>query len=252
MIIDVKLEKFTGPLELLLYLIEKNKIDIYDIPISEITSQFLEYIDMVKLSNLDIIGEFLVIASKLLRIKSQLLLPTTENLDEDPRKELVDALIEYKMYKSMGELLGTRLIDYGRSLTKEPDIPQHILEYKEKIPLNEIVGDLNLVRLQEIFNFIIKKQLNKKDIIRGNFGNIKNEKITMKQCIDEIKDYIENREVFTFSLFFSNKKSKIHLITSFLAILELIKLGVLRANLNGDDVVIYVNDRTRFEIYKED
>ena len=123
MAISVKLQAFEGPLDLLLHLIEKNKVDIYDIPISLITEQYLEYIDALKDEDMDIASEFLVMAATLLDIKCRMLLPKEENEDgqeEDPRQELVEKLIEYKLYKYMSYELKDRQIDANRDLYKEP------------------------------------------------------------------------------------------------------------------------------------
>ena len=106
MSIPVKLEAFEGPLDLLLHLIDKNKVNIYDIPIVEITEQYLEYIKQMDTKNLEIMSEFLVMAATLVKIKSKMLLPVEESEEEeavDPRQELVDRLLEYKMYKYISE-----------------------------------------------------------------------------------------------------------------------------------------------------
>ena len=110
MSIRVKLEAFEGPLDLLLHLIDKNKINIYDIPIVEITDQYLDYIKQMEEKNLEIMSEFLVMAATLINIKSRMLLPAVETEDEqdaDPRQELVDKLLEYKMFKYVSEKLRT-------------------------------------------------------------------------------------------------------------------------------------------------
>ena len=112
-----KLQVFEGPLDLLLYLIEKNKVNIYDIPIVEITAQYMEYVDQMKKDNLDTLSEFLVMAATLLDIKSKMLLPKKEEEDqeqEDPRAELVQQLLEYKMYKCMANELKDRQLDAGK------------------------------------------------------------------------------------------------------------------------------------------
>ena len=113
--IPVKLEAFEGPLDLLLHLIDKNKINIYDIPIVMITEQYMEYISAMESKDMDIMSEFLVMAATLLNIKSKMLLPKVETLEEeegeDPRKELVERLLEYKMYKYMSYELKDRQID---------------------------------------------------------------------------------------------------------------------------------------------
>ncbi|MEG1741768.1 MAG: segregation/condensation protein A, partial [Acetivibrio sp.] len=122
MSISVKLEAFEGPLDLLLHLIDKNKVNIYDIPIAMITEQYLEYIAAMKTKDMDIMSEFLVMAATLLNIKSRMLLPkdeTQEEEEEDPRKELVERLLEYKMYKYISYELKDRQEDASKVLFKK-------------------------------------------------------------------------------------------------------------------------------------
>ena len=134
MAITVKLQAFEGPLDLLLHLIDKNKVDIYDIPIVEITEQYLDYIRQMEQSDMNIMSEFLVMAATLLDIKCRMLLPkevNEEGEEEDPRAELVEKLLEYKMYKYMSYELKDRQIDAGRNLFKAPTLPREIEEYRE-------------------------------------------------------------------------------------------------------------------------
>ena len=123
--LSYKLEKFEGPLDLLLHLIEKNKIDIYDIPIVEITNQYMEYIKAMQKEDLNIMSEFLVMAATLLDIKCRMLLPkevNEEGEEEDPRQELVEQLLEYKMYKFMSYELKDRELDGDRVMYKSATI----------------------------------------------------------------------------------------------------------------------------------
>ncbi len=122
MAIPVKLEVFEGPLDLLLHLIDKNKVDIYDIPIVEITEQYLEYIKQMETSDMNVMSEFLVMAATLIDIKCRMLLPkevNEEGEEEDPRAELVQKLLEYKMYKYMSLELRDRQVDAARTLYRE-------------------------------------------------------------------------------------------------------------------------------------
>ena len=124
--IPVKLEAFEGPLDLLLHLIEKNKIDIYDIPIVEITEQYMEYIRQMQEENLNIMSEFMVMAATLLDIKCKMLLPkevTEEGEEKDPREELVQQLLEYKMYKYMSYELRDRMADASRCVYRAESMP---------------------------------------------------------------------------------------------------------------------------------
>jgi segregation and condensation protein A len=136
----VKLQVFEGPLDLLLHLLDKNKVNIYDIPIVEITNQYMEYIAEMKRRDLNVLSEFLVMAATLIDIKSRMLLPSNpedEENEEDPRNELVQQLLEYKMYKCMAYELKDRQIDAGRIMYKEPTIPHEVSAYEEPINLEE-------------------------------------------------------------------------------------------------------------------
>ncbi len=155
--IPVKLQVFEGPLDLLLHLIDKNKIDIYDIPIVEITRQYMEYIREMERTDLNIMSEFLLMAATLLDIKSKMLLPkevNEEGEEEDPRQELVEQLLQYKLYKYMSYELRDREMDSDRVLFKEAAIPQEVQEYTEPVNLDELLGDLDLRRLNQIFQWI--------------------------------------------------------------------------------------------------
>ena len=152
--IPVKLQVFEGPLDLLLHLIDKNKIDIYDIPIVEITSQYMDYIRAMEEEDLNIMSEFLLMAATLLDIKCRMLLPKEVNEDgeeEDPRQELVEQLLQYKMYKYMSYELKDRQLDGERYLYRGPDIPDEVADYVEPVNLDELLGDLTLGKLHSIF-----------------------------------------------------------------------------------------------------
>ena len=139
--LKVKLEVFEGPLDLLLHLLDKNKVSIYDIPIVEITNQYLEYIREMQRQDLNIMSEFLVMAATLLEIKSKWLLPKEESLEEeeiDPRTELMEQLLQYKLFKYMSQELKDRQIDAGRRLFKNPSIPEEVRSYEATLDLDEL------------------------------------------------------------------------------------------------------------------
>ena len=145
--IPIKLEVFEGPLDLLLHLIDKNKVDIYDIPIVEITNQYMEYIHQMQREDLNIMSEFLLMAATLLDIKCKMLLPkevNEEGEEEDPRQELVEQLLQYKMYKYMAYELKDREMDSEYIMYKNPSVPDEILNYEEPVDLDLLLGDLNL------------------------------------------------------------------------------------------------------------
>ena len=228
MSIPVKLEAFEGPLDLLLHLIDKNKINIYDIPIVTITEQYLEYIKQMETKNLEIMSEFLVMAATLINIKSRMLLPVEESEEEeavDPRQELVDRLLQYKMFKYISEELKDREMDASRVLFKQPTIPSEITDYKEDIDVDELLSDLTLSRLHEIFKSIVKKQADKIDPIRSKFGKIEKEEINLSEKFVQIQKYGLLHNKFSFRNLLETLSSRMEIIVTFLGILELIKIG---------------------------
>ena len=228
MAIPVKINVFEGPLDLLLHLIEKNKIDIYDIPIVEITDQYMEYIHSMEKEDLGVMSEFLVMAATLIDIKSRMLLPAPETEDEeeeDPRAELVQQLLEYKMYKCMAYELRDRQMDAERVLFKEPTIPPEVAEYEEPINMEELVSDVTLARLNEIFKSIMKKQVDKIDPIRSKFGKIEKEEVSLSDKMAYLENYCLTHSRFSFRSLLEAQAGKMEIIVTFLAILELMKTG---------------------------
>jgi len=231
MSIPIKLEAFEGPLDLLLHLIEKNKVNIYDIPIALITEQYLDYIKQMEAKNLDIMSEFLVMAATLVNIKSRMLLPAPQTEEEehiDPRQELVDRLLEYKMYKYAAEELKDKQQDAARILFRAPSVPKEILDYKEEVPVKELLGDLTLARLYEIYKSIIKKQIDKIDPIRSKFGKIEKEEVNISEKFVQIQEYGLRHRKFSFRDLLQDQSSRMDVIVSFLCILELIKIGRIK------------------------
>lgn len=228
MSIPVKLEAFEGPLDLLLHLIDKNKINIYDIPIVVITEQYLDYIKQMEAKNLEIMSEFLLMAATLIKIKSKMLLPVEVSKEEeevDPRQELVDRLLEYKMYKYISEELKDKQFDASRALFKPPTIPQEIADYREDIDVGELLSDLTLAKLHEIFKSIVKKQADKIDPIRSKFGKIEREEIDLSKKLIQIQEYGMLHKSFLFRSLLEAQHTKMEIIVTFLGILELIKIG---------------------------
>lgn len=228
MAISVKLEVFEGPLDLLLHLIDKNKIDIYDIPIVVITEQYLSYIKNMKTDDMNIMSEFLVMAATLLDIKCRMLLPKEVNEqgeEEDPRSELVQKLLEYKIYKYMSFELKDRLLDSEKLLFKRPTLPKEVENYRQPVDYEELIQDLNLGRLNDIFKSIIKKQEDKIDPIRSKFGKLEKDEISMEQKMSYVEEYISKNKKFSFRALLECQTGKMEIIVTFLVILELMKVG---------------------------
>lgn len=241
--ISVKLEAFEGPLDLLLHLIDKNKVNIYDIPIVEITRQYMEYIQEMTRRDLNVMSEFLVMAATLLEIKAKMLLPAEVNEDGeevDPREELVQKLLEYKMYKYMSYELRDRLLVSARALYKPSTIPKEVAEYEEPVDLEVLVGDLTLSKLHTIFQSLMRRQTEKIDPIRSKFGKIEQEEVSLDEKMDAIRAYADENHTFRFSALLQGQKGKFQMVVTFLAILELMKTGELlvRQERLFDDMLI--------------
>ncbi len=246
MSISIKLEAFEGPLDLLLHLIDKNKINIYDIPIVEITEQYMEYIREMETKNLDVMSEFLVMAATLINIKSKMLLPkdeANEEEEEDPRQELVERLLEYKMFKYISFELKDRELDAAKILYKGSSIPPEIAAYKEEIRAADLLSDLTLSRLHSIFQSVVKKQVDKIDPIRSKFGRIEREEINLYETIRTIQEYGLEHKRFSFRGLLEKQPGKMEVIVTFLGILELIKMGqieIVQENLFEDISIDFV------------
>lgn len=228
MAISVKLDVFEGPLDLLLHLIDKNKVDIYDIPIVEITEQYLDYIKQMETEDMNVMSEFLVMAATLLDIKCKMLLPkevNEEGEEEDPRAELVEKLLEYKMCKYMSYELRDRMVDAERNLYKKPTIPQEVMEYRQPVDYEELIGDMNLQKLHEIFKQTMKRQEDKIDPVRSTFGKIEKDEIDMDLKTTYVEAYVRSHKTFSFRKLLEKQHSKMEIIVTFLVILEMIKLG---------------------------
>lgn len=228
--IPIKLDVFDGPLDLLLHLIEKNKIDIFDIPIVEITEQYMDIISQMEEKDLDIMSEFLVMAATLLKIKSKMLLPANKKDGEeekDPREELVERLLEYKTYKYAALGLKDMQIGASMQLFKGKTMPEEIALYKEEVNINELLSGITLNKLQQVFNSVMRKQIDRTDPVRSKFGEIKKEAVSLENRIRYIEEYASVHESFSFRAMLGENTGKTVIIVTFLGILELIKAGKL-------------------------
>lgn len=243
MAIPIKLEAFEGPLDLLLHLIEKNKIDIYDIPIVEITAQYLDYIKQMETDDMNVMSEFLVMAATLIDIKCRMLLPKEvdeEGEEEDPRAELVQKLLEYKLYKYMSLELRDRQVDAAKNLYREQKLPPEVALYKPPLDYDQLIGDMTLNRLHEIFKTIIRRQEEKIDPIRSRYGNIEKEEIDMDVKLLYVEAYAREHRHFSFRRLLEKQASKMEIIVTFLIVLELMKTGRISINQENlfDDIMI--------------
>ena len=228
MSLSVKLEAFDGPLDLLLHLIEKNKIDIFDIPIVEITEQYMDYVSRMETKDMDVMSDFLVMAATLLKIKSKMLLPappTEEGEEEDPRAALVMRLLEYKKYRLMSEELKDMESGADRVFYKDPTIPPEVKEYAEPVDLDKLLDGVTLTKLQKIFESVMKRQQDKIDPVRSTFGTIKKDPVSLEDKITSVLGYARKHRKFSFRQMLEKQNDKTEVVVTFLALLELMKVG---------------------------
>ena len=218
---DIHLDNFEGPLDLLLHLIGKNEMDIYDIPIAEITAQYLAILDTMQHLNLDVAGEFLLMAATLLHIKSRMLLPVVEDEaieeeEEDPRAELVRRLLEYQKYKDAAANLENRPHLEREVFARK--FPSPDLEEAEKSEF-EAVGVFELV---EAFRALLR------EAPEPYVHQIEAERLSVRDRITAILTLLGDRESLAFMEIFSARPERQEVVVSFLAILELVKMRLVR------------------------
>lgn len=215
---EIKLDIFQGPLDLLLYLIKKNEIDIYNIPIAVITEQYLEYIDVMKSLNLDVAGEYLVMASTLIHIKSKLLLPIHDDTEdeEDPREELTRQLLEYQAYKEAALNLDTMSL-LGRDVFKREN------PLENETDSERFLEEMSIFELVEAFRTVISSMKS------GDLMEIDVERMSLSDRINEIMERLTEEKVLTFADLLGELNDRMRIIYTFLAILELMKLRLIKA-----------------------
>ena len=231
MAIPLKLQVFEGPMDLLMHLIEKNKIDIYDIPIVTITDQYLEYVRRMEHDDMNVTSEFLVMAATLLDIKSRMLLPREENEEgeeEDPRDELVRRLLEYKMYKYMSEELKEKNRHAGFSYFRPQDLPEEVRSYVPPLNYEELIGDRTAQSLENVFKEVLKRKKSRVDPIRSGFGKIQKEEISVADKELYIRAYLAGHPHADFREMLELEDSKEEIIVTFLVVLELMKNQKIR------------------------
>lgn len=259
MAIPVKLSVFEGPLDLLMHLIEKNKIDIYDIPIVTITDQYLEYIREMDKEDMNVTSEFMVMAATLIDIKCRMLLPkevNEEGEEQDPREELVRQLLEYKKYKYMSVELRSMMNETGDMVVRKKQLPEEVKSYAPPVILEELIGDLTIDKLHEIFQAVLKRQENKIDPIRSKFGRIEKEDVSLPDKMTFVERFAIRERHFSFKKLLEGQSSKMHIVVTFLAILELMKTGkiqIAQDEIFGDIMIDSLEDEdTVIDEYQED
>lgn len=220
----VQLDTFKGPFDLLVRLIEKNEIDIYDIPIAKLTYQYLEAIRQIP-PDMDEMSEFLVMAATLLEIKSRMLLPRpskiNEEEEEDPRESLVRQLIAYKHCQELAEAL-KGIESSGKRLFKKAEYP--LMANKVSLSPEERLTGVTIDRMWEIFTDVVQRQSLKVDTVRHNFGTVARDRYTITDKVKQIKSYLRTNKKLLLSELFEDCSTRSECVVIFLALLEMIKL----------------------------
>ena len=221
----IKLDIFEGPLDLLLHLIKKNEIDIYNIPIALVTEQYIRYLNMIKSLNLDLAGEYLVMAATLIHIKSKLLLPvpeepSEEDAEEDPRFELVKQLLEYQTFKEAAANLEKRPLLERDVFVRSAPMPAEL--EKQDVEEDELI-EANIFELIEAFHLLVSR-IDKKELLEIDL-----ETLSLTDIINDVMERLTRDKNLTFDELIGEKKGRRNIIYTFLAILELIKLKMIKA-----------------------
>ena len=241
MSISVKLTGFEGPLDLLLHLIDKNKIDIYDIPIALITDQYFAYIDELDRENLEVTSDFIVMAATLLDIKSRMLLPKEEEEEEeDPREELVRRLLEYKRFKYLSGVLKDQLERTGFVEARTQDLPPEVRRYKPPVDLDALLVNVTLDRLQRVFEDILRRNREKIDPRAVGFGKIPKERVSLPSCMRSVEMAAIEKGKVSFRAILEDNADREDIVVTFLAVLELINLGRIRIMQENPREDIYI------------
>jgi segregation and condensation protein A len=234
----VRLEMFEGPLDLLLHLIKKNEVNIYDIPIALVTQQYLEYLDLMQELNLDVAGEFLVMAATLIHIKSRMLLPrpdpTQEDPDEDPREALMRQLLEHQRFKAAAELLHEREIQRSAQWGR-PD--GRVAEVVGEAPEPEI--EVDLFSLMAAFRQVLERARQRPRVV------LPPEQISIETRIEQLNARLSETEACGFEDLFADVQTRAGMIVTFLALLEMIRLKLVRVFQQGNFGPIRVYKRAR-------
>lgn len=216
---NINLEVFEGPLDFLLHLIKKSDVDIHDIPINSVLVQYLAYLDLLQELDIDTAGEFILMAAELAHIKSRLLIfqeGECETEDPDPRADLVAKLLEYQKYKNAaGWLIGKNLL--ARDVFKRPES-----EEKRELDFADLTIDVEPYHLVQIFQKVLKKAP------KGAVHEVEAERISISERIYQVLDQLEKMESLAFEDLFAAEKGRAYLVVSFLAVLEMARLKIIR------------------------
>ena len=227
----VKVADFEGPFDLLLHLIKKNKMNIYNIEIYKVTNQYLEYLNTRKVMDLEITSEFIVVAATLIEIKSKNLLPKVkvdeeEESEEDIEKRLMERLIEYKKIKNVSEFFKNKYINAGEVFSKKPEIIEEIKP--EKIDNDDIFKNLTLLDLYNIYNKILETYREKQNKVNVVQKKIYVDKYKVEDKMEELLERFNSSEAIEFNNLMKESTCKLETVVTFLALLELIKIRTIQ------------------------
>jgi segregation and condensation protein A len=234
----VRLDVFEGPLDLLLYLIKKNEVSVYDIPIALVTQQYLEYLELMRELNLDVAGEFLVMAATLIHVKSRMLLPrpdpSQEDTDEDPRDALVRRLLEHQKFKAAAELLHERETIRSAQWSRPDGV---VDEIAGEPPEPEL--EVDLFSLLTAFRGVLERARQRKSVV------LPAEQIPIEVRIEQLLGRLSETDACGFEDLFADVETRPGLIVTFLALLEMIRLKLVRVFQSGALAPIRVYRRAR-------
>jgi len=250
---EIKVEAFEGPFDLLIHLININEIEVHDIPIHQITMQYLEYLDAMQDMDMEVTSEFLVMAATLIEIKSKMLLPSKDDEEYqtmfdlgDPRADLVMKLVEYKKFKNVAGFFKGRETEFGKTVFKDQeDLEPFVKRYTNSELNSDMDRDILIEAVKRILN-----NVNKEDQARkGFFQSLKRDAYTVDQKMDLIREKILSSERVYFEALFSEDYIKSEVIVTFLAILELLKLKTVKIKQDKlfDRIEIYRNNQVESE-----
>ena len=244
---EVKLPAYEGPMDLLIRLIQKNEIDIYDIPIADLTAQYLEEMAQLKEDDrygMDQISEFVLMAATLLEIKSRMLLPKPKIEDdtepEDPREALVQKLLAYQEAQALAAEL-TRISPPGQRLSGTGD-PKFLDEINADIDnQTPIMEGINLSQIWELFTDVMSRRAARRDPIRADFGEMPRERFTVQEKVAHINKRIEEEGQVSLFALFESCRTRIEMVVTFLALLEMVRRGMIKTRQNNAFEDVFLN-----------
>ena len=226
----IKVADFEGPFDLLLHLIKKNKMDIYNVEIYKVTNQYLEYLNTRKVMDLEITSEFIVVAATLIEIKSKNLLPKVkveeEENEEDIEIKLMERLIEYKRFKAVPEFFNDKYVSSGEVFSKKPEVIEEIKP--EKVDNDDIFKNITLLDLYNIYNKILENYREKQNKVNVVQKKIYVDKYKVEDKMEELLKKFNSVEVIEFNNLMKESSCKLETVVIFLALLELIKIRTIQ------------------------